>query len=69
MVQIVHGASEHAGRYDRIANQLVEAGFAAYATDHRAHGRTGAEFGELGVARPGGWSAILDGTVALTDRV
>ena len=39
VVQIVHGAAEHSGRYDRFAKALVANGYAVYATDHRGHGR------------------------------
>ena len=41
-VQIAHGLAEHAARYERFATALNEAGFLAFATDHRGHGRTGA---------------------------
>lgn len=51
-VQIAHGLAEHAGRYDRFATALNRAGFLAFATDHRGHGRTGrdrlGDFGETG---------------------
>ncbi len=50
-VQIAHGLAEHAVRYDRFANALNRAGFLAFATDHRGHGRTGAhKLGEFGAA-------------------
>ncbi|MEO1056770.1 MAG: alpha/beta fold hydrolase [Actinomycetota bacterium] len=68
-VQIAHGAAEHAKRYDRVANRLATAGYAVYASDHRAHGRTADEFGTFGVARPGGWAAIIDDQHQLSARV
>jgi alpha-beta hydrolase superfamily lysophospholipase len=40
VVQIAHGLGEHAGRYDHIAHLLQEEGYAVYANDHRAHGKT-----------------------------
>lgn len=43
VVQLVHGISEHAGRYDRFARELAAAGFIVYAEDHRGHGLTGRE--------------------------
>ncbi len=69
VVQIAHGASEHAARYGRLADRLVASGYAVYAQDHRAHGRTADEYGRFGVARPGGWEAIIDDTHRLTEHV
>ncbi|KGN30784.1 alpha/beta hydrolase [Knoellia sinensis KCTC 19936] len=40
IVQIAHGMAEHAARYERFAKELVSAGYAVYAQDHRGHGRT-----------------------------
>ena len=37
---IVHGLAEHGGRYLNVVNHLVPKGFAAYAPDHRGHGRS-----------------------------
>jgi alpha-beta hydrolase superfamily lysophospholipase len=53
-VQIVHGASEHSGRYGRLARGLTLRGLAVYAMDLRGHGRTAestgiGRFGGLGV--------------------
>jgi alpha-beta hydrolase superfamily lysophospholipase len=39
-VQVVHGASEHSGRYGRLAGALTARGLAVYAMDLRGHGRT-----------------------------
>jgi alpha-beta hydrolase superfamily lysophospholipase len=68
-VQIAHGASEHALRYARVAERLVDAGYVVYANDHRAHGRTADEHGTFGVARPGGWTAIVDDLHVLTEHI
>ena len=67
--QIAHGAAEHAKRYDRVATRLAAQGYAVYASDHRAHGRTADEFGTFGVARPGGWQAIIDDQHHLSERI
>ncbi|HLM07285.1 MAG TPA: alpha/beta hydrolase [Blastococcus sp.] len=53
-VQVVHGASEHSGRYGRLAKALTGRGLAVYAMDLRGHGRTAestgiGRFGGLGV--------------------
>src|SRR3954468_9581052 len=39
-VQLVHGASEHSGRYGRLAAALTARGFGVWAMDLRGHGRT-----------------------------
>jgi alpha-beta hydrolase superfamily lysophospholipase len=52
IVQIVHGAAEHAGRYVRFASELVERGFAVFAEDHRGHGRTATSAAALGDMGP-----------------
>ena len=40
IVAIVHGYSEHSGRYDHVARHLAEAGHAVHAFDLRGHGRS-----------------------------
>jgi alpha-beta hydrolase superfamily lysophospholipase len=52
-VQIVHGASEHAGRYRRLAEALTGRGLAVYAMDLRGHGRTAESTGIGRFAGPG----------------
>lgn len=49
LVQLVHGMSEHAGRYDDFARFLTGAGFAVCANDHIGHGgsATGDGYGYL----------------------
>jgi acylglycerol lipase len=41
VIVLAHGASEHSGRYEWTAEQLVAAGYAVYALDHRGHGKSG----------------------------
>ncbi|MBW4436482.1 MAG: lysophospholipase [Pleurocapsa minor GSE-CHR-MK-17-07R] len=43
LVFIVHGYGEHSGRYAWAAEQLVSRGYAAFAIDHRSHGKSGGE--------------------------
>jgi alpha-beta hydrolase superfamily lysophospholipase len=50
-VQILHGASEHSGRYGRLAAALTGRGLAVYAMDLRGHGRTAES---TGIGRFGG---------------
>lgn len=57
VVQIAHGLAEHGARYDRLARALNAAGFLAFATDHRGHGRTGQDhLGDFGAA---GWDGLI----------
>ena len=42
---IVHGLSEHSGRYEHVMRMLAEAGIATVAADHRGHGRTAMDMG------------------------
>jgi len=69
VVLIAHGAGEHAARYDRLAQLLVAEGYAVFAPDQRAHGRTGERHGTLGVARPGGWQAMIADLIELADVI
>lgn len=40
VVALVHGLSEHSGRYQHVAGRLVAEGYAVHALDHRGHGRS-----------------------------
>ena len=68
-ILVAHGAAEHAARYSRFAAVAGEAGWEVFGIDHRGHGRTAAEHGTFGVARPGGWTAMVDDLVALADEL
>jgi alpha-beta hydrolase superfamily lysophospholipase len=59
-VQIVHGASEHSGRYGRLAAALTSEGLAVYAMDLRGHGRTAES---TGIGRFGGLGGLGVDTV------
>ena len=39
-VVLVHGASEHSGRYRYVVERLLPDGFSIHAVDHRGHGRS-----------------------------
>ncbi len=42
-VLIVHGVSEHLGRWTHVADFFVDRGYAAHAYDHRGHGASGGD--------------------------
>lgn len=71
VVQIAHGLGEYAGRYEDLAQELVNAGYSVFADDHRGHGLTGLEqhggdASKLGLLGPGGLRATADAIHALT---
>ena len=47
VVILSHGLGEHSGRYDWLARRLNERGLAAFALDHRGHGRSGGRRGHV----------------------
>jgi alpha-beta hydrolase superfamily lysophospholipase len=69
VVQISHGAAEHALRYDRLASALTEAGYTVYANDHRGHGTSISEQVTLGGFGTAGWSGLVSDLVALSNQI
>jgi lysophospholipase len=41
VIVIAHGAGEHSGRYEHVAQRLAGEGYAVHALDHRGHGHSG----------------------------
>ncbi|MBI5518136.1 MAG: alpha/beta hydrolase [Deltaproteobacteria bacterium] len=69
-VQVAHGLAEHCARYRRMAEGLTARGFAVYASDHRGHGRTGAEGAARGFfAERDGWGRVLEDLARVGDLV
>lgn len=69
ILQIVHGISEHSGRYDRFARFLAEQGFLVVAEDHLGHGQTAVRQGDRGYfARRKGWKTVVDDLAELHRR-
>ena len=68
VVQLAHGMGEHAARYRRIGEALVDAGYVVYANDHRGHGRTAGSADRHGNLGTAGWSGLIDDMGALTAR-
>jgi alpha-beta hydrolase superfamily lysophospholipase len=68
-ILIAHGASEHAARYTRFASLLVADGCVVHGIDHRGHGRTAENHGSAGIARPGGWEAMVGDIAALAEQL
>ncbi len=47
LVFISHGLGEHIGRYEHLAQFLVERGFSVFGSDHRGHGKSGGKRGHI----------------------
>jgi len=69
VIQIAHGLGEHAKRYTHVAEEIVKAGYAVFADDHRGHGKTGKKFGPLGELGPRGWDGTVEALATLTDII
>jgi len=69
VVQIAHGAAEHALRYERFARFLNAAGYAVYANDHRGHWKTAGTLDKAGIAGDDGWNGMVNGFKQLTDMI
>lgn len=70
VVQIVHGLAEHAGRYARLAQRLVAAGYAVYAQDLPGHGRSVTAPEQLGHdADHNGWALTQTAIHALREHI
>jgi alpha-beta hydrolase superfamily lysophospholipase len=46
-VLLVHGAGEHSGRYEKLAERFTARGYAVAALDHPNHGRSGGRYGHV----------------------
>lgn len=61
VVQMTHGMAEHSGRYERFAQALTDAGYAAWMHDHRGHGETSSAPAERGYfADDHGWDTAVE---------
>lgn len=68
IVQIAHGAAEHAERYDRFAEFLTDNGYVVYANNHRGHyGRVGS-LEEAGRVSEDSWNGMVQDLKRLTDQ-
>lgn len=47
LIAIAHGIAEHISRYRHVAERLVDAGWVVAGPDHRGHGRSSGELGDL----------------------
>lgn len=67
VLQLAHGAGEHAGRYLGPMAPIIDAGYVIYTADHRGHGLTSG-MTSLGDFGPGGAPAAVDDMAVLSRR-
>lgn len=62
VIQIAHGMAEHTARYQWLAEQFNQAGYAVYANDHRGHGETAVaqQLPHGFFADKQGWQKVVD---------
>ncbi|MFH8368257.1 alpha/beta fold hydrolase [Streptomyces sp. NPDC018031] len=69
IIQIAHGAAEHARRYGRFAGFLADHGYLVVASDHRGHGGTAESTGGYGiVGDDDSWRAMVADLRAIGHR-
>ncbi|MGH8352346.1 MAG: lysophospholipase [Pseudomonas sp.] len=69
VLMVAHGMAEHSGRYARLGEALVQAGYQLYAHDQRGHGKT-AQHGVLGLyAEQDGWSKVVSDLASLNHHI
>ncbi len=67
---IVHGMTEHIARYDRIMQDMADAGYITFGYDHLGHGYTVRDKSELGfVAKRGGDRLLVEDVKIFSDAV
>ena len=70
IIQINHGMAEHAARYHDFMIKLADAGYGAYAHDHRGHGKTKAKDAHQGYyGTPNGFDKVIEDVDAVIDHI
>lgn len=66
VIQIAHGMTETAYRYDYVAKKLNEYGYIVYANDHRGHGKSALSLDKLGyLGEEDGFMSMVEDVHAL----
>ncbi len=61
LVHIVHGMTEHIGRYDHFMSRLAENGYLTFGFDNLGHGKTAINDSELGfISSIDGWKHLVN---------
>jgi alpha-beta hydrolase superfamily lysophospholipase len=68
-VQVVHGAAEHALRYERFAKFLNQRGYVVYGDDHCGHGKTAGDLSKAGIIGKSGWTGMVNDEKQLSEII
>lgn len=69
-LHIVHGMTEHIGRYERFMRDMAEQGYICFGYDNLGHGYTAADDSELGyIAKKDGWDNLCRDVKVFSDEV
>ncbi|MBR5421651.1 MAG: alpha/beta fold hydrolase [Lachnospiraceae bacterium] len=60
VLQLVHGMSEHKGRYEPFMNYMAERGYICVIHDNRGHGGSVKDPSDLGYMYEGGYEALIE---------
>ncbi len=67
---IVHGMTEHIGRYSRIMSEIAEEGYLCIGYDNLGHGYTAQDISELGFIAPKkGWELLAKDVKIFSDTI
>ncbi len=70
LFHVVHGMTEHIGRYDAFMRKIAEEGFICFAYDQLGHGNTAKNESELGyIADKGGWKLLISDVAVFSESV
>jgi len=69
VVQIIHGMSEHVGRYDHFAQYLNSLGLIVIGNDHLGHGRTSTDLSCVHFDDNGGFHKVYEGVKTVRDYI
>lgn len=70
IVQILHGMSEHRGRYEQFAKNLMNLGAVVVVSDHLGHGGNVEDETEYGYfAKEGGWKRLVENQHEITMQI
>lgn len=70
VVQIAHGMSETADRYEYFAKRLTKNGYIVYINDHRGHGKTAKHLDNVGyLAEKDGFKCLVEDMNTLTNII